>query len=754
MPVLGIDFGTENLLVGVARQRGVDILVNEASNRMTPACVTFDDLQRFIGEQAASRKNSKVLNTFFGVKQLIGRYFSDPVVQEEAKHLPFKLTATPEGSVGLCVKYRGEDRVFSAEQVTAMLLTSLRDIATADAIHKQAAVPKRWDTVITIPGWWDQTQRQAMLAAIDVADLNCLQLLSEHAAAGVTWLRRKLPELTDKPTRMLLFDMGHSATTVALMSLTNVDGKATLQVDGVAYDTGLGGRDYDRLLAEHFAAKFQEKHRVDLHTSPKAMGRLLQGVQKARKQLTANTDAPLNIECLINDLDMHFKMSRDDMAELCSHLTSRIPAVVQRALDAAKIADIAVIDAFEVIGGAARMPAILDGLASALGLPDRQSLHQTLNNEEAICNGAALQGAFLSPHFKMSQTVAVKEYTPYDISVVWAKAGAAPEIEQTSDAAATSPLLEHLTAFPQGGPTDLTRAVSFKRKAGFDVHLHYSDAESLPTANKATWLASATVSGVQPTSDGHNSKVKVQVRLDGSGVAEIVEASMDVIETYTEVVKTPVEEPEEAEVDMEGKKEKAEEETDKEEVKPEEVKPEEKKPEKKEKKEPRFTEESVTKTRRVTRALPVTRSVRQTAPETVTRYIKEEAALAAIDRQQTELLNTRNDLESYVYNMQDDLSMKYSEVTTEDERAAFVGQLRAVEDWLYTDEGEEAGLKELGARMTELKAVGDKIVERYDVLHAPPPEPEGEKEAGEEDVDMGAGPEKEADKEEADVDME
>ncbi|KAG9390563.1 Heat shock protein 70 family [Carpediemonas membranifera] len=753
MPCLGIDFGSENLLVGIARLRGVDILVNEASNRATPACVTFDEKQRFIGEQANQRKNSKWQNTFYAVKQLIGRKYADANVQKELSLLPFRTVEMEDGFVGFCVNYLDTDRVFSCEQIAAMLLSCMRDVANADNLHKLGTVPSSWDAVITIPSWWDQNQRKSLLAAAEIAGLNCLQLLSEHAAAGVTWLRRNFAALTDKPVRMMLFDMGHASATCAIMSFTAVEGKASLVVEGVSHDEWLGGRSYDQILAQHFADKFEEKHTgVKIMENPKAAQRLVQGVQRVRKLLTANNEAPLNVECLINDLDLHFRVSREDLAALGAEVTARIEPMVRRALEMAQIANPldGSVSAFEVIGGAARMPLVQDELARTLGMGSSKDLHQTLNNEECICNGAALQGAFISPHFRLNQTVAVHDYNLNPVTVVWAKPGVKPAEPMESDAAVTAEDLEQLMAFDRGCQVPMTRAVTFRRSQDFNVYLHYADQAALPNAGTHTFLAAVNLTGVKPTADGGKSKVKVHVTLDRSGVLDVSESTMEVTETYEEVVKKPkpVEEKPvpEAETTPEPAPEAGDEDVP---MTEEESKEAPKAPE------PEFIDEKVTKTRKTFRPLPMGKKLAGIPGAAICKYVKEEQSLNDIDRREVAIATLRNDLESFVYSMSDDLDLKYTEVTTEEERSAIKSTLMGVEDWLYSEEGEEATMDALTAKMDQVKALAAPIVEKYTALHAPPPppEPKEEKEA-EGEAEAKEGEAEAQPEEEGDVDME
>ncbi|KAJ3864171.1 heat shock protein 70 family [Lentinula novae-zelandiae] len=336
MAVVGVDFGTLASKIGVARHRGIDIIANEVSNRATPSLVAFGPKQRAIGEAAKTQETSNFKNTIGSLKRLIGRTLNDPDVQDiEKKKL-------------LQINYLGERQKFSATQLVAMYLGRLRDTASAELKTTVS------DIVIAVPGWFTDVQRRAILDAASIANLNVLRIINDTTAAALGYgiTKADLPE-ADNPKHVAFIDVGHSSLSVAIVAYS----KGQLIVKSTAYDRNLGGRDIDYALVKHFAAEFKEKYKIDVLSNPKAVFRLAAATEKLKKVLSANAEAPINVESIMNDIDASSKLTRDDLEGLIADELSRIVAPIRRAIDDSGL-NLDEIEVVELIGGSSRIPAV------------------------------------------------------------------------------------------------------------------------------------------------------------------------------------------------------------------------------------------------------------------------------------------------------------------------------------------------------------------------------------------------------------
>lgn len=347
--VVGLDVGNMASKIGLARKRGIDIIANEVSNRATPSLVAFGPRNRSIGESAKTQETSNFRNTVGSLKRLIGRSANDPDVTDiESKFLNAELVDA-QGTVGVKVNYLGEEQVLSATQLYAALLARLRDTAQAEL---KANVN---DVVIAVPGWYTDIQRRAVLDAAEIANLHPLRLINELTATALGYgiTKTDLPPPEEKPRYVAFVDIGHSQYQVAIVAFS----KGALHVKGFAYDHHFGGRDLDFALLQHFAAEFKEKYKIDVLSNKKAIFRLAAAVEKLKKVLSANAQAPLNVESLMNDIDASSSFTREAFEELIAPLLERTIAPLERALAQADISKDD-IETVELIGGSTRVPAL------------------------------------------------------------------------------------------------------------------------------------------------------------------------------------------------------------------------------------------------------------------------------------------------------------------------------------------------------------------------------------------------------------
>ncbi|VDN25248.1 unnamed protein product [Gongylonema pulchrum] len=256
MSVVGFDFGNVSSFIAVARQGGIETITNDYSLHATPSCVAFTPRGRVMGVAAKQQLNTNLRNTVINFKHLLGRKFSDPIAQNFRQYIPCEMVQLPEDNIGLKVEYFGEQQVFSPEQLVAIFLVKLKEI-TENSSHGIRCVS---DCVVSVPFYFADVQRRALLRGIRIAGLNCLQIVNETTAVALAYgiYKQDLP-LENEPARIVAFvDVGHSAAQAALVAFN----KGKLTVLGTTYDLGVGGLAFDALLRDHFTELFKQKYKV------------------------------------------------------------------------------------------------------------------------------------------------------------------------------------------------------------------------------------------------------------------------------------------------------------------------------------------------------------------------------------------------------------------------------------------------------------------------------------------------------------
>jgi heat shock protein 110kDa len=385
-------------------------------------------------------------NTICGFKHLLGRKFKDPVVQNELKTIPYRAQEMPDGSIGICASYMDEEHTFSPEQITAMLFTKLKVDATA-ALQTQI-----YDCVITVPSYFTNAERKALLDAAGIAGLNCLRMINETTATALSYgfYKQDLPAPEEKSRNVIFVDFGHSSIQISACAFN----KGKLKMLAATSDL-VGGRDVDNMLADHISKEFITKYKMDPRTNKKALLRLLAEVEKLKKQMSANsTKLPLNIECFMNDTDVQSFISRTDMEEICSNLFQRIEEVMKKCLRESKL-NLDEIHSVEIVGGSSRIPAVKALIEKIFG----KTSSTTLNQDEAVSRGGALQCAIMSPAVRV-RDFNVTDIQPYSVMITFDN-----ENGQRSD----------MEVFPVNHAVPFSRLLTMSRREPFAVKLYYAD---------------------------------------------------------------------------------------------------------------------------------------------------------------------------------------------------------------------------------------------------------------------------------------
>lgn len=698
MSVVGFDLGNESCIVAVARQRGIDVVLNDESKRETPSIVCFGDKQRFIGTAGAASSTMNPKNSISQIKRLIGRQFSDPELQRDLKSLPFAVTEGPDGYPLIHARYLGETRVFTPTQVLGMLLSNLKAIAESNL---NAAVV---DCCIGIPVYFTDLQRRAVIDAATIAGLHPLRLFHETTATALAYgiYKTDLPE--NDQLNVAFVDIGHASLQVCIAGFK----KGQLKILGHSFDRSVGGRDFDEVLFQHFAAKFKEEYKIDVSQNARASLRLRVACEKLKKVLSANPEAPLNIECLMEEKDVRGFIKRDEFEQISAPILERVKRPLEKALaeTGLSVEDVHMV---EVVGSSSRVPAIIKILTEFFGKEPRR----TMNASECVARGCALQCAILSPTFKVRE-FQVNESFPFSISLSWK--GSAPEAQNE-----TGDNQQSTTVFPKGNPIPSVKALTFYRSGTFTVDVQYADVSELRAPAK---ISTYTIGPFQSTKS-ERAKVKVKVRLNMHGIVSIESATLlEEEEVEVPVTKEPEKEAAKMETD-EVPSDTAPPSSSETDVNMQDAKgtadaqgttdapgAENGVPESGDK--PTQMETDKTPKKKVKKTnIPVSELVYGgMLPVDVQKAVEKEFEMALQDRVMEETKDRKNAVEAYVYDMRNKLCDKYQDFVTDSERELFTSKLQETEDWLYED-GEDETKGVYVAKLEELKKQGDPIEERY-----------------------------------------
>uniref|UniRef100_A0A4W5NFA8 Heat shock protein 4a n=1 Tax=Hucho hucho TaxID=62062 RepID=A0A4W5NFA8_9TELE len=677
MSVVGIDVGFQSCYVAVARAGGIETVANEYSDRSTPACVSFGPRNRSIGAAAKGQVVTNCKNTVQGFKRFHGRAFLDPYVQSAKSSLVYDLAQMPSGMTGIKVMYMEEEKVFSIEQVTAMLLTKLKETAET-AMKKPVA-----DCVISVPSFYTDAERRSVIDAAQIAGLNCLRLMNETTAVTLAYgiYKQDLPAPEEKPRNVVFVDLGHSGYQVSVCAFN----KGKLKMLASAFDAELGGKDFDEVLVNHFCEEFGKKYKLDVKTKPRALVRLYQECEKLKKLMSANSsDLPLNIECFMNDIDVTGKLNRGHFEEMCAGLLAKVEAPLHSVMEQAKLKK-EDIYAVEIVGGASRIPAVKERVSKFFG----KELSTTLNADEAVARGCALQ-------------VSCHDSVPNDFFSKWLKM-ARPCLS----------LME--LVFPRNHAAPFSKVLTFYRSEPFSLEAYYNNPKELPYPDPK--IGQFMVQKVVPQANGESSKVKVKVRVNVHGVFSVSSASL------VELLK-PNEGEEPMETDPAGKEEESKMQTEQDDQKAKGDGQKDDADKKSETEEMETSEDGKQeknhapsakkpKVKTKTVELPIENSLHwQLTNDLVNLFMENEGKMIMQDKLEKERNDAKNNVEEYVYEMRDKLHGVLEKFVSESDRDTFSLRLEDTENWLY-DDGEDQQKQVYIDKLAELKKLGQPIQERY-----------------------------------------
>ncbi|KAM0282710.1 hypothetical protein ACHAQH_002908 [Verticillium albo-atrum] len=677
MSVVGVDFGTLKTVIAVARNRGVDVICNEVSNRATPSLVGFGPKSRYLGETAKTQEMSNLKNTVGSLKRLAGRSFNDPDTQIEQTHITAPLVDM-NGQVGAEVNYLGKKEKFTNTQLIGMYLSKIKQTTAAEI-----KLPVS-DLVMSVPAWFTDIQRRALIDAAEIAGLKLLRLMNDTTAAALGWgiTKLDLPAPEEAPRRVAFIDIGHSNYTCSIIEFK----KGELAVKATTYDRHFGGRDFDKAIVDHLQKEFKGKYGCDINTHPRAYARTVAAAEKCKKILSANQQSPVNVESLMNDIDVSAMITRQEFEALVEPLLARVHVPLEQALADAKLTK-EDIDVIEILGGGARVPALKERIQEFFG----KTLSFTLNQDEAVARGCAFSCAILSPVFRV-RDFTVQDIMSYPVEFAWEKAADIPD-EETS-----------LTVFNRGNVLPSTKILTFYRKQPFDLEARYVKPELLP-GKINPWIGRFSVKGVQADGKDDFMICKLKARVNIHGVLNVESGYyVEDQEVEEEIKEEPAKDGEKKDPDSISERadrffskltktfsDKAMETDNK--------------------------DDAPKKTRKVKKQvrkgdLPISTGTASLPESTKTALFEKENAMVMEDKLVADTEEKKNELETYIYDLRNKLDDQYAELASEDEKSKIKEKLEASEDWLY-DEGDDTTKAVYIAKIDELRAMAGPIMQRH-----------------------------------------
>jgi len=398
---IGIDLGTTYSCVGVWQNERVEIIANDQGNRTTPSYVAFTDSERLIGDAAKSQVSMNPENTIFDAKRLIGRKIDDTHIQNDMKHWSFKVVSKDDGKPLIQVEFKGEQKTFSPEEISAMVLVKMKEIAES---YLGTAVTS---AVITVPAYFNDGQRQATKDAGAIAGLNVLRIINEPTAAAIAY---GLDKKGKGESNILIFDLGGGTFDVSLLAIDD----GIFEVKATAGDTHLGGEDFDNRLVNWCVQEFKRKTKKDPTGNNRALRRLRTACERAKRTLSASAETTIEVDSLFEGTDFMTKITRAKFEELCMDLFRSTIEPVERVLRDSKMAKSS-IDEIVLVGGSTRIPKVCSLLTEFF---NGKELNRSINPDEAVAYGAAVQAAILSgSQSKITQDILLLDVAPLSLGI-------------------------------------------------------------------------------------------------------------------------------------------------------------------------------------------------------------------------------------------------------------------------------------------------------------------------------------------------
>ena len=379
MVCIGIDLGTTYSCVGIWKDNNIEIIANDQGSRTTPSYVAFTESERLIGQAAKNQAATNSENTIFDAKRLIGRKFSDSSTKSDIKHFPFKVIQDSNDKPIIQCEYKGETKKFLPEEISAMVLTKMKEIAENYLGEKVDSA------VITVPAYFNDSQRQSTKDAGIIAGLDVKRIINEPTAGAIAY---GLDKTSDGEKNILIYDLGGGTFDVTLLTID----EGIFEVKATAGDCHLGGEDFDTILVQYFSLDFKRKHKKDLSNNNRSLRRLRTSCENAKKTLSSSTQAMIEIDSLFEGIDYTCSITRAKFEDLCGELFRKTFEPVEKVMKDSGISK-SKVDEIVLVGGSTRIPKVQKQLSDYF---NGKSLNKSINPDEAVAYGAAVQAAVLS----------------------------------------------------------------------------------------------------------------------------------------------------------------------------------------------------------------------------------------------------------------------------------------------------------------------------------------------------------------------
>lgn len=398
---VGIDLGTTYSCVGVWQNERVEIIANDQGNRTTPSYVGFTETERLIGDAAKNQVAKNPTNTVYDAKRLIGRKFNDPIVQKDMKLWPFAVEAGAEDKPMIVVKFKGETKKFFPEEISSMVLVKMKETAEA-----YLGTPVK-NAVITVPAYFNDSQRQATKDAGSISGMNVLRIINEPTAAAIAY---GLDKKGQGERNVLIFDLGGGTFDVSLLTID----EGVFQVKATAGDTHLGGEDFDSKLVEFCAADFLKKSGADIRKNPRAIRRLRTQCEKAKRILSSSAQTTIEVDSLAESYDYSVTITRAKFEELCLQMFKDTIPPVEKVLKDSGMSKNQVHDVV-LVGGSTRIPKVIELLQEYF---NGKEPNRSINPDEAVAYGAAVQAAILTGQgSEQTDSLLLIDVTPLSLGI-------------------------------------------------------------------------------------------------------------------------------------------------------------------------------------------------------------------------------------------------------------------------------------------------------------------------------------------------